>query len=170
MPVNQAKLDKLKAQGEGSRIGGKGTARRKKKVVHKTATDDKKLQVGSLLGQISGSTLITRLSHDLQNSLRKLSVNAIQGIEEVNMIKDDGRVLHFVNPKVQASLTANTFAISGQCEDKRMSLSVCLYRDILTIVLVLEMYPTYIHTHTAITDLLPGIFNQLVSSKVLCVY
>lgn len=46
MPVNQAKLDKLKAQGEGSRIGGKGTARRKKKVVHKTATDDKRLQVG----------------------------------------------------------------------------------------------------------------------------
>ena len=36
------------------------------------------------------------------------------------MIKDDGRVLHFTNPKVQASLSANTFAISGNCEDKRM--------------------------------------------------
>ena len=54
-----------------------GTARRKKKVVHKTATDDKKLQ----------------------NSLKKLAVNNIQGIEEVNMIKDDGHVLHFTNPK-----------------------------------------------------------------------
>ena len=46
-------------------------------------------------------------------------MNSIQGIEEVNMIKDDGRVLHFTNPKVQASLSANTFAISGNPEDKR---------------------------------------------------
>lgn len=44
MPVNQAKLDKLKQQ-QDARIGGKGTARRKKKHVHKTATDDKRLQV-----------------------------------------------------------------------------------------------------------------------------
>lgn len=55
----------------------------------------------------------------LQNCLKKLGVNSIQGIEEVNMIKDDGRVLHFTNPKVQASLSANTFAISGNPEDKR---------------------------------------------------
>ena len=48
-------------------------------------------------------------------------MNSIQGIEEVNMIKDDGRVLHFTNPKVQASLSANTFAISGNPEDKRKS-------------------------------------------------
>merc|ERR1711911_498890 len=62
-----------------------GTARRKKKVVHRTATtDDKKLQ----------------------SSLKKLSVNNIPGIEEVNMIKDDGSVIHFNNPKVQASLEA----------------------------------------------------------------
>ena len=113
MPVNQDKLRKLQQQGDKSRIGGKGTARRKKKVVHKTATDDKKLQ----------------------NSLKKLAVNSIQGIEEVNMIKDDGHVLHFPNPKVQASLSANTFAISGNCEEKPL------------------------------TELLPGIFNQLVSAR-----
>ncbi len=35
------------------------------------------------------------------------------------MIKDDGHVLHFVNPKVQASLTANTFAVTGNFEEKR---------------------------------------------------
>ena len=46
-------------------------------------------------------------------------MNSIQGIEEVNMIKDDGHVLHFTSPKVQASLTANTFAITGNCEEKR---------------------------------------------------
>lgn len=113
MPVNQAKLQKVQQQGDRARIGGKGTARRKKKVVHKTATDDKKLQ----------------------QTLKKLSVNSIQGIEEVNMIKDDGRVLHFTNPKVQASLTANTFAITGNCEEKPLS------------------------------EMLPGLFNQLVTRQ-----
>lgn len=43
MPVNQEKLQKLQS----ARIGGKGTSRRKKKIVHKTATDDKKVQVES---------------------------------------------------------------------------------------------------------------------------
>lgn len=105
--MNQEKLSKLQAQ---VRIGGKGTARRKKKVVHRTATtDDKKLQ----------------------SSLKKLAVNNIPGIEEVNMIKDDGTVIHFNNPKVQASLAANTFAITGHAEPKQ------------------------------ITEMLPGILNQL---------
>merc|ERR1711937_1094375 len=104
---NQEKLKQLQAQ---VRIGGKGTARRKKKVVHRTATtDDKKLQ----------------------SSLKKLSVNNIPGIEEVNMIKDDGTVIHFNNPKVQASLAANTFAVTGHAENKQ------------------------------ITEMLPGILNQL---------
>merc|ERR1712032_567846 len=84
----------------GVRIGGKGTVRRKKKVVHRTATtDDKKLQ----------------------SSLKKLSVNNIPGIEEVNMIKDDGTVIHFNNPKVQASLAANTFAVTGHAENKQIT-------------------------------------------------
>lgn len=105
--MNPEKLSKLQAQ---VRIGGKGTARRKKKVVHRTATtDDKKLQ----------------------GSLKKLAVNNIPGIEEVNMIKDDGTVIHFNNPKVQASLAANTFAITGHAEPKQ------------------------------ITEMLPGILNQL---------
>ena len=37
------------------------------------------------------------------------------------MIKDDGTVIHFNNPKVQASLTANTFAITGHAESKRIT-------------------------------------------------
>uniref|UniRef100_A0A3Q3KKA9 Transcription factor BTF3 n=1 Tax=Mastacembelus armatus TaxID=205130 RepID=A0A3Q3KKA9_9TELE len=95
--MNQEKLAKLQAQ---VRIGGKGSARRKKKVVHRTATaDDKKLQ----------------------SSLKKLAVNNIAGIEEVNMIKDDGTVIHFNNPKVQASLSANTFAITGHAETKQLT-------------------------------------------------
>ena len=45
--------DKLKQMQNQVRIGGKGTVRRKKKVVHRTATtDDKKLQ--SSLKKLSG--------------------------------------------------------------------------------------------------------------------
>ena len=57
------------------------------------------------------------------------------------MIKGDGHVIHFPNPKgkariatisihvdicyaVQASLSANTFAISGNCEEKRKLLDI----------------------------------------------
>merc|ERR1711931_466565 len=111
-PQNQGKMnqDKLLKMQQQVRIGGKGSVRRKKKVVHRSsATDDKKLQ----------------------SSLKKLTVNNISGIEEVNMIKDDGTVIHFNNPKVQASLNANTFAISGHAENKQ------------------------------ITEMLPGILNHL---------
>jgi nascent polypeptide-associated complex subunit beta len=108
--MNPEKLKQLQAKADVVRIGGKGSARRKKKVIHRTATtDDKKIQF----------------------SLKKLSVNGIPGIEEVNMIKDDGQVIHFNNPKVQASLSANTFAITGHAELKQ------------------------------IAEMLPGILNQL---------
>jgi len=110
--MNADKLAKLQAQ---VRIGGPGTARRKKKVVHRTATtDDKKLQ----------------------SSLKKLTVNNIPGIEEVNMFKEDGTIIHFNNPKVQASLAANTFAITGHAE------------------------------HKPITDMLPAILNQLPTESL----
>jgi len=43
--VGRMNQEKLKQLQESVRIGGKGTARRKKKIVHRTATtDDKKLQ------------------------------------------------------------------------------------------------------------------------------
>ena len=38
---------------------------------------------------------------------------------QVNMIKEDGQVIHFNNPKAQASLAANTFSITGHAETKR---------------------------------------------------
>jgi len=37
---------------------------------------------------------------------------------QVNMIKDDGTVIHFNNPKVQASLGSNVFAVTGHGETK----------------------------------------------------
>ena len=57
----------------------------------------------------------------LQLSLKKLGVNTIPGIEEVNMIKNDGTVIHFNNPKTQASLATNTFAITGHSESKQIT-------------------------------------------------
>jgi len=105
--MDPAKLARLQAS---VRIGGKGTPRRKVKKVHKNAgTDDKKLQT----------------------SLKKLNVQPIQAIEEVNMFKEDGNVIHFAAPKVHASVPANTFAIYGHGEDKEL------------------------------TELVPGILNQL---------
>eukprot|EP00300_Choanocystis_sp_HF-7_P024316 c2573_g1_i1.p1 GENE.c2573_g1_i1~~c2573_g1_i1.p1 ORF type:complete len:176 (+),score=34.71 c2573_g1_i1:71-529(+) len=92
------------------RTGGKGTVRRKKKAVHKTTTTDDKR---------------------LQSTLKRLNVNTIPGIEEVNLFKDNGTVIHFTNPKVQAHIPANTYVVSGQAETKKLQ------------------------------DLLPGIISQL---------
>jgi len=47
------------------------------------------------------------------------------------MFKEDATVIHFNNPKVQASLAANTFAVTGHAEYKK------------------------------ITEMVPGILNQL---------
>jgi nascent polypeptide-associated complex subunit beta len=57
---------------------GKGTPRRVVKKTHKSSGgDDKKLQT----------------------QLKKLNVQPIQAIEEVNMFKADGNVIHFAAPK-----------------------------------------------------------------------
>ncbi|KAJ5180095.1 Nascent polypeptide-associated complex subunit beta [Penicillium capsulatum] len=89
---------------------GKGTPRRKVKKVTRTAgADDKKLQA----------------------ALKKLNVQPIQAIEEVNMFKEDGNVIHFAAPRVHASVPSNTFALYGNGEEKEL------------------------------TELVPGILNQL---------
>merc|ERR1719450_170442 len=113
MPVPadvQAARDKLKARFENVRTGGKGTARRTKIAKHQShGADDKQLQA----------------------QLKRLGVNNIPGIEEVNMFKEDGSVVHFSAPKVQASVAANTYVVAGHAESKRLE------------------------------ELLPGIINQL---------
>ncbi|KAM3415730.1 Nascent polypeptide-associated complex subunit beta [Cercospora zeina] len=60
-----------------------------------------------------------------------MNVQPIPAIEEVNMFKQDGNVIHFSAPKVHASVPSNTFAIYGNGEDKEL------------------------------TELVPGILNQL---------
>ena len=97
MITNKEKLLKLQDQ---VRIGGKDSARRKRKVIHKAAvTDDKKLY----------------------SSLKKSGVNNIPGIEEVNVIKDDGTSIRFNNPVVQAAPSANTFVVTGQAQNKHLT-------------------------------------------------
>src|SRR6476469_429132 len=92
--------EKLAALQAGVRIGGKGTPRRKvKKAVHNTVADDKKLQ----------------------STLKKLNVQPIGGMEEVNMFKSDGHVIHFSAPKVHASVGSNTFVIYGNGQDKELA-------------------------------------------------
>merc|ERR1712183_491336 len=103
--------DKLRQRfGKKARTGGKGSMRRKtKRRTHSSSSDDKRLQ----------------------NTLKRLGVNNIPAIDEVNLFKDNGTVIHFSNPKVQASIGANTYVISGRAENKRLQ------------------------------ELLPGILNQL---------
>lgn len=83
--------------GKNVRTGGKGSVRRKKKSAHKNVTaDDKKLTA----------------------TLKKLGATPLAGVEEVNMFKSDGKVIHFASPKVQSSMSSNTYAVSGRGETK----------------------------------------------------
>merc|ERR1712161_17893 len=78
--------------------GGKGTVRRKKKVNTRSSAAQSDVKLGA--------------------ALKKLGATNIPGIEEVNLFKEDGKVIHFVNPKVQASISSNTYVISGPSETK----------------------------------------------------
>ncbi|CAJ1959047.1 unnamed protein product [Sphenostylis stenocarpa] len=91
-------VERLKKMASSVRTGGKGTMRRKKKAVHKTTTTDDKR---------------------LQSTLKRIGVNAIPAIEEVNIFKDDV-VIQFLNPKVQASIAANTWVVSGSPQTKKL--------------------------------------------------
>jgi nascent polypeptide-associated complex subunit beta len=78
--------------------GGKGSIRRKKKVANRSSS--------------------AQSDAKLSTTLKKLGATNIPGIEEVNFFKEDGKVIHFKNPKVQASIAANTYIISGPSETK----------------------------------------------------
>jgi len=117
MPFNPEKLAQLVSGGKVTSVqtGGKGSVRRKHKVVRRATThDDKRVKA----------------------TLNKLNVRDIPAIEEVNLFKDDGNVIHFVNPKVQASIAANTYVVSGHAETKKLQ------------------------------DLLPGIITQLGPNNI----
>ena len=56
----------------------------------------------------------------LQTTLKRLGTNNIPGIDEVNMFKEDGTIMHFKQPKVQAAFQSNTYVVNGTAEDKSM--------------------------------------------------
>ncbi|KAI3856911.1 hypothetical protein MKW92_020458 [Papaver armeniacum] len=68
--------------------------------------------------------------YSFQSTLKRIGVNAIPSIKEVNIFKDDV-FIQFQNHKVQASIAANTWVVSGSPQTKKLQ------------------------------DLLPGIINQL---------
>merc|ERR1712167_62051 len=90
---------RLAAKFGNSQIGGEGTMRRKKKVQHKTnVVDDKKLNA----------------------VMRRMNMQQIPGVEEINIIKDDNTVIHFTKPQLKGSIKDNSFVVSGNCENKEI--------------------------------------------------
>ena len=72
--------------------------RSKHKAVHKTTSNDDKR---------------------LDNTVKRLGVQQIPGIEEVNIFQEDS-VIHYTNPTVKASIAANTYVVSGPSSTKKL--------------------------------------------------
>ncbi|OMJ94265.1 hypothetical protein SteCoe_2605 [Stentor coeruleus] len=101
--------------GDNLRIGGKGSMRKKNKVPHKAnQVDDKKVK----------------------SAIKKLGVQPLPGIDEVNFFQDDNTVLHFENPQIEGNIRDNFFVINGKSEVK------------------------------SLRDLMPGIIPQLGDKKI----
>lgn len=97
MAIDAVKLAKMQSAAAASRLGGKGTPRRKaKRSTTSTVADDRKIQA----------------------TMKKLHAQPIPGIEVVNMFKDDGKVINIPMPTIQASIQCNTFLISGNAQEK----------------------------------------------------
>jgi hypothetical protein len=80
----------------GASTGGGGSVRRKKKAAHKTAGGGNNLIFHNLFCFIN---YIFKDDKKLKTTLKKLGVQPIPGIEEANLFRDTGDVIHFVNPK-----------------------------------------------------------------------
>lgn len=99
-------LEAARQQMIASRFGGvrpthgKGASRRKKKVKSKNAAAQSDAKLSAVVN--------------------KLGATHIPGIEEVNFYRENGTVLHFKNPKVQASIAANTYVITGPNQEKTL--------------------------------------------------
>ena len=124
------------------RCRGKGTPRRKTKKVHKSSgTDDKKLQT----------------------SLKKLNVQPIQAIEEVNMFKEDGNVIHFAAPKGNSCLQPSPGLIFSPILYPRGFLSyLLLTHNAVHASVPSNTFAIYGNGEDKeLTELVPGILNQL---------
>lgn len=85
--------------GESTRIGGRGSMRKKNKVPHKSnQVDDKKVK----------------------NALKKLGVQPLPGIDEVNFFQDNNTVMHFESPQIEGNIRDNFFVVTGKPENKSL--------------------------------------------------
>lgn len=96
MPIDPEKLAKLQ-KGAPKKVGG---ARVKAKKVDKSAeADDTKLQA----------------------ALQKFQTQTLDGVEEANFFKNDGKVLHFPRVGVQAAAQYNTYTFTGYPQEKNVT-------------------------------------------------
>merc|ERR1711981_90966 len=90
---------KLAARFGKTQVGGKGTQRRTKKVVHhQEVNEDKKLK----------------------STIKKFGMQTLQDIDEVNMFKDDNTVIHLKRPQTQFSVRENLLVVAGSPETKNL--------------------------------------------------
>lgn len=102
--MNVEKLKQLQAQ---TKVASKGQPRRK--VVTKPKGFS---STGAPIGD----------DKKLQAALKKLNVQSMTGIEEVNMFREEGnKILHFANPKVHGAANVNTFAVHGVGQEKELT-------------------------------------------------
>ena len=95
MPVDPEKLAKLQ-KSSAKKVGG---SRVKAKKNIKTEQDDTKLI----------------------EALGKLKATKIEGVEEANFFREDGKVLHFNRVGVQGAPASNTFAFTGYPQEKNIT-------------------------------------------------
>jgi nascent polypeptide-associated complex subunit beta len=103
----RANIDKLKAKYGEARDGGKGTERRKQRTMPRATADDKAIK----------------------GLYKRLGVQPVPQIDEVNMFKDDGSILHFVNPEVHFNYQNHVVVVSG---DSRTASAKELLPDIIS--------------------------------------
>ena len=89
---------KMEAKFGNIKLGGKGTEKRKKLVVHKSsAVQDKKILAIA----------------------KKSGAKNIGETQEINVFKDDNSVLHFKKPKIEYSVKEKITFVIGAPENKR---------------------------------------------------
>ena len=80
-----------------TRLGGKGTPKRKHKVVHHSSSNNDK---------------------QTKDVIKKLQAQPLQDLNEVNMFTSEMKVMQFKNPEVFGNLPNQTFIVCGNPEEK----------------------------------------------------
>ncbi len=101
---NATAMEKARAAMIAKRFGGNANGAksadgvRRNQTVAKPQQDDKKLSA----------------------ALKKLNMQNLPGVEEVNIFQSNGNIIHFNKPKIQAMIP-NVFVVSGNAETKPLA-------------------------------------------------